>query len=90
MRSEVGRAGVVALIGQRADVNVKTSHGHTPLHWACWNGHAEVAMALLEKGADVNVKTNGGWTPLCCARPEHGGREKLFAMLLEKGAVGVD
>ena len=120
MRSKAGWVGVVALIDQGADVNAKKSDGHTSLHYACWNGHAEVAMALvekgaevnaktshgrtplhwacmkghtvtaialLEKGADVNVKTNGGWTPLCCARPEHGGREKLFAILLEKGAV---
>ena len=27
----------------------------TPIHWACDEGHTEVAMALVERGADIHV-----------------------------------
>ena len=29
--------------------------GDTPLHWACYNGHTEAALALIEKGANVDA-----------------------------------
>ena len=30
--------------------------GETALHWACENGHVEVATALLKQGASIDEK----------------------------------
>jgi len=37
------------------DVNKKDKAGYTPLHWAAWGGHTEVAELLIAKGAEVNA-----------------------------------
>lgn len=34
------------------------------MHYACKNGHKEVAALLISKGADVNAKDSSGLTPL--------------------------
>jgi ankyrin repeat protein len=40
------------------NVNVKDDvYGSTPLHYAAYNGHVEIARLLLQNGADVNAKT---------------------------------
>jgi hypothetical protein len=65
-------------------VNVKDVNGETPLHWAAWKGHIEIARLLLQNGAEVNVKNNGGITPLHCAA-EHGHVDILH-LLVENGA----
>jgi len=39
-------------------------NGGTPLHFASWNGHKDVAELLLANKADVNATNNLGWTPL--------------------------
>lgn len=31
-------------------------HDGTPLHWACWHGHYEAAMALVEAGSDLTIR----------------------------------
>ncbi|MEM1598857.1 MAG: ankyrin repeat domain-containing protein, partial [Pyrobaculum sp.] len=36
-------------------VNIKDARGWTPLHWAAWAGHVEIAKLLLENGADVDA-----------------------------------
>ena len=46
-----------------ADVNAKR-YGWTPLHYAVYYGHKEIAELLIAKGADVNVKNEDGETPL--------------------------
>ncbi|NLT25033.1 MAG: ankyrin repeat domain-containing protein [Syntrophorhabdus sp.] len=38
------------------DINAPGEDGHTPLHWACGQGHIALARLLLEHGADVNVR----------------------------------
>ena len=70
------------------DVNAQASiSGRTPLHYAAWKGHKEIAELLIAKGADVNVKDEDGDTPLDYAitfkRTEladllrkHGGKTK--------------
>jgi hypothetical protein len=45
-------------------VNAKDGGGWTPLHFAAWFGHTEVAELLIAKGADVNAKDHTGRTPL--------------------------
>ena len=37
-------------------VDARGQHNATPLHWAAWNGHLEIARALLQHGAPVDVK----------------------------------
>ena len=36
------------------DVNAK-SDGRTPLHWAAYSGHKEIAELLIGEGAEVNT-----------------------------------
>ena len=31
--------------------------GWTPLHWACYSGHKDVAVMLIERGADLTEKS---------------------------------
>ena len=47
-----------------ADVNAKANDGWTPLHWAAWESHKEIAELLIANGADVNAKNDVGDTPL--------------------------
>uniref|UniRef100_A0A8C6ZNS8 Oxysterol binding protein like 1A n=1 Tax=Nothoprocta perdicaria TaxID=30464 RepID=A0A8C6ZNS8_NOTPE len=42
----------------------KSNLGWTPLHLACYFGHAVVVEDLLKAGADVNVLNDMGDTPL--------------------------
>ena len=47
-----------------ADVNAKR-YGWTPLHYAVYYGHKEIAELLIAKSADVNARTKSdGDTPL--------------------------
>ena len=45
------------------DVNAKDMNGETPLTWAAYSGHKEIAELRLANGADVNAKSKRG-TPL--------------------------
>ena len=44
------------------------SIGSQPLHWACDNGHLEVARWLHAEGAAIDATTNYGETPLWLAQ----------------------
>ena len=44
--------------------DVSLGGGATPLLWAAWGGHKEIAELLISKGADVNTKADDGTTPL--------------------------
>ena len=50
------------------DVNAKDGLGATPLHWAIFKGHKEIAEFLISEGADLNAKAQesalGLTTPL--------------------------
>ena len=50
------------------DVNAKNTSGQTPLHYATFYGHKEIAELLIAKGADVNAKNDNGRTPLDLAK----------------------
>eukprot|EP00899_Mesostigma_viride_P008496 jgi/Mesvir1/17648/Mv08866-RA.1 len=46
------------------EVDAPTKNKQTPLHYACFGGHASVAKVLLELGADVAAADAEGGTPL--------------------------
>lgn len=56
---------VVALLESGADVNEAQGDGMTALHWAAYNGRAELVETLLSAGANVDPVTRiGSYTPL--------------------------
>jgi ankyrin repeat protein len=60
--------------------------GFTPLHFACFFGHPEIAEFLLERGAEVNVAARNelGVTPLQSAAA--GSHARAAELLLSAGA----
>ena len=48
-------------------INARDKYGWTPLHHACYAGHADCAEALMGKGAKVAKTTKGGVTALHAA-----------------------
>ncbi|XP_074755176.1 oxysterol-binding protein-related protein 1 isoform X3 [Athene noctua] len=62
----------------------KSNMGWTPLHLACYFGHAVVVEGLLKAGADVNVLNDMGDTPL--HRAAFTGRKEVVMLLLQYNA----
>ncbi len=61
-------AAVRALLAKKADVNAPQGDGSTALHWAVYNGDAELTRLLLAAGADAKAQTRlGGLTPVMMA-----------------------
>eukprot|EP00435_Cladocopium_sp_Y103_P062824 s330_g24.t1 len=65
------------------DSLVRTSGG-TPLHWAAWDGYADVAEKLLSVGAEVDAVANFGSTALGYAASR--GHAEVVTLLLNKCA----
>jgi ankyrin repeat protein len=42
-------------VDHNANVNQCNKYNNTPLHYACLNGHVEVACMLIDLGADFNI-----------------------------------
>ena len=49
-------------VQRKAQLNVTTASGHTPLALACMNGHAGTAQALCAAGAALDIPTNENLT----------------------------
>ncbi|XP_075272423.1 oxysterol-binding protein-related protein 1 isoform X2 [Opisthocomus hoazin] len=62
----------------------KSNMSWTPLHLACYFGHAVVVEDLLKAGADVNVLNDMGDTPL--HRAAFTGRKEVVMLLLQHNA----
>jgi ankyrin repeat protein len=81
-----------ALYGQLAEVKILVDQkqvpvnrpGWTPLHYACTNGHVEIAAFLLDKGAAVDARSPNETTPLMMAI--RAGNIQLARLLLDRGA----
>jgi ankyrin repeat protein len=81
-----------ALYGQLAEVKIMVDQkqvpvnrpGWTPLHYACTNGHVEIATFLLDKGAAVDALSPNETTPLMMAI--RAGNIQLARLLLDRGA----
>ena len=69
------------LVEQGAD---KNKDDGTPLIWASYNGHFEVAQYLVEQGATLDKATILGYTPLAVAASF--GHLEVARYLLEQGA----
>ena len=83
-------AGVRAEIQAGASVDAVDGDGNSALHWASWEGHAEVVKELLNAGAAVD-KTDGpmdGNTALMKAswNGHSTGHEDIIRALLDAGA----
>eukprot|EP00941_MAST-03F_sp_MAST-3F-sp1_P002763 g2763.t1 len=59
-------------------------YGRTSLHWACKNGHTELANLLISHGANVNPIDSGGCSPLHFAAG--WGSRVLVGLLLSHSA----
>jgi hypothetical protein len=81
-----------ALYGQMSEVKTLVDQkqvpvnrsGWTPLHYACTNGHLEIAAFLLDKGAIVDAPSPNETTPLMMAI--RAGNIQLVRLLLDRGA----
>ena len=72
----------ITVIGLESSFSVS----HFFQHYACRNGHKEIACMLLQKGADPNVQTrSGGATPL--HRAAYAGHLEIVDRLLSCGAT---
>jgi uncharacterized protein len=78
------RAGAIALIKQKADVNAPEPDGTTALHWAVRQDDGEMAERLIKAGADVKAANRYGVTPLYLACVN--GSAPMIAKLLDAGA----
>lgn len=73
------------LLAEDADPNAAHGDGMTGLHWAAFNGDAEVAGLLVASGAALETRTRlGAHRPLHVAAKE--GHGEVVALLLKAGA----
>ncbi|KAE8998376.1 hypothetical protein PR001_g18369 [Phytophthora rubi] len=83
LAAKSGRANVVeGLLDYGAQVDIRTLHGETPLHFAAASASQRVCQLLIENGCDVDVRTSEGLTPLMIAvAKDHGmAMEKIAAL----------
>uniref|UniRef100_A0A8C2J673 Ankyrin repeat and sterile alpha motif domain containing 3 n=1 Tax=Cyprinus carpio TaxID=7962 RepID=A0A8C2J673_CYPCA len=82
----IGQYDVVAECIRRGDVDLdgKNIGGWTPLMYAAYIGHDNIANLLLETGVSVNATTSKGLTPLMLAAS--CGNESIAYFLLQQGA----
>jgi ankyrin repeat protein len=55
--------GVGLILDVGSNVNDTDSQAWTPLHWAAYFGHGDVADVLLRRNADTSPVDSKGWTP---------------------------
>uniref|UniRef100_A0A8D3ANS5 Ankyrin repeat and sterile alpha motif domain containing 3 n=1 Tax=Scophthalmus maximus TaxID=52904 RepID=A0A8D3ANS5_SCOMX len=82
----IGQYDVVAECIKKREVNLdgKNIGGWTPLMYASYIGHDNIANLLLEAGVNVNATTAKGLTPLMLAAS--CGNESIAYFLLQQGA----
>lgn len=77
---------VLWCIKEKADVNVRSNLGRSPLHFACDGNRPRCIKLLLEHKADGNIRTLSYLTPLhiCC---QNNLQEAAMALLGETNQV---
>ncbi|XP_023058061.1 putative ankyrin repeat domain-containing protein 30B-like [Piliocolobus tephrosceles] len=66
------------------DLNIKDAKKRTALHWACFNGHAEVVTLLVDRKCQLDVLDGENRTPLMKALQCQ--REACANILIDSGA----
>jgi RNA polymerase sigma factor (sigma-70 family) len=66
--------------------------GNTPLHWAVWGNHLDMARLLIEHGAPIDARNGDGRTPGVVAlfgyhRWRYQEKPEILRLLLENGAA---
>ena len=82
------------LLQQGTGVNTRDKQQATPLHFASFGRHFEIALTLLGHGADVNARNADGQTPLHRVslnpspkiRSGYNEASRLAQLMLERGA----
>ena len=76
---------IKSLLKANVDVNVLSSEGLSPLHWAVIKGNLEVTKLLIREGANIEIKdSKNASSPLLFAC--QNGRRKIVNFLLEMRA----
>ncbi len=77
------------LVSQNANVNTTDIYSWTPLHWATFKDHLEIARFLIKKGADINAADKGpyGKKPIHVAAENNS--KDIIEFFLSKG-VGIN
>ena len=61
----LGYKGIIAiLLKHKANINIRSSDGRTPLMWTAFRNHVEVAEYLIDNGTDISLEDNDGWNAL--------------------------
>ncbi|NVO20245.1 MAG: ankyrin repeat domain-containing protein [Bacteroidetes bacterium] len=62
-----GKYKVVELLADVTDLNLPSTEGWRPLHYAAKSGNFKMMKLLISKGANINAQQQGGYTPLMIA-----------------------
>lgn len=76
---------VKLFISYGADINAKSTNGHTALIWSAFWNTFQITRILLDAGADPNLKNNDGLTAIKLAAAK--GHEHVVKILLKAGAI---
>ena len=76
-----------SVICQGVDVNMKNSHGQTPLHGACSSGNRSKIELLLSSGARNDVVDNQGHSILHTSLIKAGQQQSMW--LLSKNGISI-
>lgn len=96
-----GRAEAVRLMLDLGwPIDATGDHGATPLHWACWHGHADSAILLIERKAPLDATeptfdaTPLGWaihgSVNCDPNQSGNGYADIVEALIKAGAAPPD
>jgi ankyrin repeat protein len=77
--------GVLNLIADNADVNVRGKNNVTPLLAACAKRSPRLVTALLDAGANINAQNDGGNAPIIMVSAF--GPIEILKILLDRGAA---
>ena len=75
---------VQTMLTRGANVNARTSHNRTALHYAVFEERPHTVELLLQHGANINAQDAAGRTPLMWAVTD--GRRNMARLLLSHGA----
>ncbi|CAG2178818.1 unnamed protein product [Oppiella nova] len=71
---------LIAHLLRNYDIQLKDSHGNSPLHLAVMLGHKECIQLLIAHSAPVKCKNAQGWSPLAEAI-SYGDRQTIASLL---------